>query len=199
MGARLSGDLTLGRAAHRGDDMGAAAARELHGRVPDRSRATVHEHGLAVDGAVSEEAAVGGEVGNAQCRRLVDVDSLGDRHGLARGDDGELRGRAVLAPERRVVDPHALADATDVDARTDGLDDAGAVLAGHLQCEVHRRDMCAGLPVGGIDGGDLQSHAHLADARARRGDLADREDVGVAPLLVVGRQHGASLVVPSGP
>ena len=194
MRSGFGGDLPLGLAAHRGDDMRTGAPCQLDRRVADRTGAAVHQHGLAVERTIREEAAVCREIRNTECRSLVDADAVGDGHRLPRGDDGELRRRAVLALEGSVIDPHALADAADVDAGSHGLDDAGPVLARHLHIKVHGSCVGSGLPVRGVNRRDLQSHAHLADTGSGRGDLVDREDVGVAPLRVVGRQHGASLV-----
>ena len=97
--------------------------------------------------------------------------------------------RAPRPPERG-GEPHPdpLADPARVDALADLDDLAGAVLPRHLE-----RPRCGAgprLPVGRVDAGDAQAHAHLARPRRGQLDLLELQDVGRAGGAVHGSEHG---------
>ena len=76
------------------DHCRAAPARELRGKRPDRTEHAVDEDGLAGDGAVSEDRAVGGDAGDPEAGAELVADLVRELDRLLGGHYGELRRRA---------------------------------------------------------------------------------------------------------
>ncbi len=150
MGAELADGRGLIRAAHRGGDVGAAEARELHREVTHAAGGAGHQHALAEDHAVLAESVEGGEAGDREGR------GLGERHLLRQLGEGVGRHRHALGPG-------ALREEAD-HARA-GLG-PGAVGGGAL----HRTGQVpAWTPAGG-------GHRRAADLAAVERDGADADD-----------------------
>ena len=76
------------------DHRRAAPAGELRGERPDRAEHTVYEDGLAGDGTVGEDRAVGGDAGDPEAGAELVAHRVGELDGLLGGHNGELRRRA---------------------------------------------------------------------------------------------------------
>ena len=77
---------------------------------PDAAEHAVDEHRRAVDRAVAEHRAVGGDARDAEARTELVADLVRQRDGLLGGHDRELGGRAERAVGLGAVDPDAFAD-----------------------------------------------------------------------------------------
>ncbi len=178
-GAGRRRELSLFRAADRGDDAGLGPAGQLDGGVADRARAALDQYGAPGQRAEVEpfrqsladgQAAVRGqerdtESGTHVERGRAEPDDLPGRHG------GVLGGGTPRPLPGGLPDPHPFADQLRVDPGADLLDHASAVLAGHLpavrRCGAGTVAL-AGLPVGRIHTGDGHPDQYLA--RLRLGD-----------------------------
>jgi hypothetical protein len=116
---------------------------------------------------------------------------------LGRHHDG-LRRRAELPVGLRAVHQHPATDAPGVDARTDSVDDAGAVPVRHDARVRHRRAQPARafLDVARVHARERQRHRHLAGRGIRLPQLTDLEHLSRGSLpLIPGRPHAASIPV----
>ena len=77
---------------------------------PTAAEHAVDQDGLAVDRAVGEDRAVGGDAGDAQARAELVADVVGQGDGLVVGYDGVLGGGAEGPVGLGAVDPHPLPD-----------------------------------------------------------------------------------------
>ena len=127
-------------AAHRADHGGAGPPRELDGRVADRACSAGDEHGQAGQrtggepiGAVlgGGQRTVGGDRGHTERGAHVIRRRIGQHGDVADWQHDQLLGRTpgtgVLSEHR----PNPVADLDADHADADGVDHAGAVLAGH--------------------------------------------------------------------
>jgi len=196
IGARLARHLLLLGPAHGGGDPRSAPLRELNCRVPDRARAARDEHGLSLDSAVLEKAAVRGHPGDAEAGPGLEARALWKRDCILRRDGDVLRGGAEGAAALRLVDPDALAHSCLRYARTHLVDHTRAVL---MRDHARKRHFHVAVPaatqfrVGRIDSGKTQLDAHLARRGLRIGQLAQHEDFRRRSFaLVVRRPHAVS-------
>jgi hypothetical protein len=160
--------------------------------MPDCTRAACDEDGAPGDRPVGEETAVRSQGGNAEARTELIRGFRREWDRLLRRQDSPLRGRSPLPAPSREIHPNAFADSSVVNAGTDGLDDADAVLIWHLEREL-RVPTCSRLPVRRIDAGEAQAHKNLSYARLRLRNLIDCEHlVRGAAALVEGRDQPSS-------
>ena len=87
-------ELEIALARDGSDHHRAAPAGELRGQRPDRTEHTLDEDGLAGDGAVSEDRAVGGDAGDPEAGAELVAHLVRELDGLLGGHYGELRRRA---------------------------------------------------------------------------------------------------------
>jgi hypothetical protein len=121
--------------------------------------------------------------------RLCEVDVRRKRHRLAGRKGDRLGGGTGRATHRGVIDPDALADALRVDAGADRVDDAGAVVTGHLVIEREHAPAEAGarLDVRRVDARGREAHAHLAGLRPGQREVDDFQHVAGAAGAPVDR------------
>ena len=159
------------------------------------------QHALAVDRAVGEYGAMGGDAGDAQARADLVADRIGQGYGLRGRDDDELGRGAERPVGLGAVDPDAFAFALRSDAVAYRVDPPGAVAV--------RDDawvgQSGGLPVAallrvaGVDPRERELDAHLAGRRSRVGHLPDLQHIrGGAPSFVPGSEHSWTLRHPRG-
>jgi hypothetical protein len=170
-----------------------APLRELHRVLADPARGAGHQHGLAGDGAIGEEAAVGGHRRDAEAGPVSEADAVRQAHGVAGGHDNIL-GRGAEGPlPLGLVEPDPLAHPRRLDAGADRVDNPRAVLVGDDPRKGHlglAAPGAAALGVGRVDGGDGEADAHLTGAGLGDGQLAHGEHLAGGPLaLIPGRAH----------
>ena len=121
--------------------------------IADGACSSLDEDPLAAQVAVGEQAAMRCHRRNAERRSNLEGYVVGQPDGLRGGNDNEFRRRPESAATLRHVDPDALADARRRHARTDGVDDARAVLMRHDPWERHglSTESSPRLDVGRID------------------------------------------------
>ena len=191
-------------AADGGDDGRARPPRELDGGVADRARAAGDEHRPAGQGTRGEpvgpvlgggQGTVGGDRRDAERGAHVVRRPLGQLGQVADGEHDELLRGAAGAPVLRQHRPDPVAHREPVDVGSDGVDDTGAVLAGHDLGEGELAHAAgAELPVGRVDAGADDPYPDLARARVGRLALDHLEDRAVACL---GVDHGTHRASPS--
>ena len=138
---------------------------------------------------------MGGDRRDAEGGAHVVRRPLGQHGQVADGEHDELLRGAAGAPVLREHRPDPVAHREPVDVRSDGVDDTGAVLAGHDLGEGELAHAAgAELPVGRVDAGADDPHPDLARARVGRLALDHLEDRAVACL---GVDHGTHRASPS--
>ena len=144
-----------------------------------------HQHDLAIERAVGEQAAVGGHGRNAEAGALLEGDGIRHPHHVPRGLDGVLGRGPVGAPELGLEEPHSFSDPRLGHARPDAVDDAGAVLVGDDERKADSGGGAgAALPVRGVDAGRDHADPHLAITRLGVGHLAELHDFCGAVLFI---------------
>ncbi len=180
-----------------GDHGGAGPVGELGGQGADAAENSVDQNQSAVDRAVGEDGAVGGDAGDAEARPQLVTEVVGQRCGLVVGYDGVLGGGAEGAVGLGAVYPDPLSDAVDVDLGAHGVDDSGGVAVRDHPREGHGRAEPAApfLGVAGVDARDGDADADLAGAGDGIREFADVQDIGGGSLVVVpGSKHGGTSV-----
>ena len=138
---------------------------------------------------------MGGDRRDAERGAHVVRRPLGQHGQVADGEHDELLRGAAGAPVLREHRPDPVAHREAVDVGSDGVDDTGAVLAGHDLGEGELAHAAgAELPVGRVDAGADDPHPDLARARVGRLALDHLEDRAVACL---GVDHGTHRASPS--
>ena len=196
-GARLLGQLRLGRATRGGDDrLRPAPDRELDGEVPDRARTAGHQHGAAPHRAVGQHAVVPGHRGHPQAGTELEGHRVGQRHGLALRHHGPFRRGPPAPPVGREPDPDPLADPAGRPARPDRVDHSGAVVVRDLETvDRARGHPGAGLHVGGVDAGRVHPDPDLARPRLRPLHLGHPQHLGGGTgAVIAGGSHVVRLL-----
>ena len=195
------GELRLGIGRDGRDDGSAGPASELNGCVSDGASPARDEHGPVGEctggeprgaSVVHGERAMRRQGGHAQRCADVERDAFGKGCDEMSGHDRVLLSRAGGALECCEKHPDPVAGRELLHARADGVDDAGAILVGHLFRKARRGRGAAraALPVRRIDARNDHTNPDLA--LAGLGDLSVDlvEDVGCSGLGVDDGAHG---------
>ena len=188
------GELFVARGA--GDDLGAEHLRQQHAAGADAARGAQHQHFVAgFHGAVRDQHAVRGAVGDRQRRGIFEADAGRHRHQLVGGDAAIFRHAAVehLAHQAFLlvdrVDQHAVAGFPASHAGADLGD-----LARHVEPDDHRqrhldaRHAAHGEDVVIVERRRTHADDHFAVAGLRRRVIGD--DVEIVEAAVAAENQG---------
>jgi len=177
--------LGIRRFPYRGKDPCPCPVRQLHGTLPNRPRASLHENGLAGDRPRDMHGTVARDAGNAEACPLLERDSGRERDSLD-GRNGDVLGcRPERAGALRAEAPHPLAHPRRRDALADAIDRARPVAVGYYPRKRHPnvKSVLALLHVAGIDAGSGYADAYLARFRLRVRHFPDDEHLGSRALF----------------
>ena len=178
LGPRRTRELGLLVSAYRRDHLRSCPARELDRGVADRSRPAGDHHRLGRERPRLEATRPGLRRGQADVRRQrrdaetrpdIEGHAVCQRDRLTLGQGHVLLCRSVDPLPGCLPQPHPLPDARRVDALTDGIHGAGAVLVWHpgrVDC-LARGVAATSLPVGRIHARHRNPNANLTGPRLR--------------------------------
>ena len=123
---------------------------------------------------------------DAQAGADVEAGAVGKNWRAGAVDCDVLRSGAKTAGKLGLVNPHALADTAPIDAVTYGLYDSGAVAVWNDEAIVQQIWKRASplFDIRWVDAAGMQAHEYLAEARRRRFDLTDLQDLTGRPELI---------------
>jgi len=192
VGARFQRHLNLLFRAHGGYHPSSSPLSERDGEAAHRPGTARHQHHLARDAPVGEDAAVGRASWDAEGGTHLEADPARQGDGLRLGKGSVLGGGAEGPPTLGAPHPHPLADAGGRDALADLLDRPRAVAVGDnarvADPEAHPVGTLLGLA--GVDARGAEPHEHLARAGTRVVHLPDRQNLSCgAATFVPGCAH----------
>src|SRR5664279_5386889 len=142
------------------------------------------------------EAAASREERHAEAGAQVEGRLIGQRHHSVSRDDRVLLGGAFWALVGGLPHPHPLTDERCPDARPSRVHHAGAVLVRRLRRNDRRSGSAAAarLPVGRIDPGAVDAHAHLTGSRLTHRLVDQPQDIRVTGPVIDDGSHESTVL-----